>query len=206
MAHALPVSQLLLWAYDLRVDQFAALESSLPAWARLDAYDIEAKADKPVPEAQCKSMVQQLLADRFKIQSRWKKLVGVPGYELRVAPKGHKLKPLTPADTGCGVHIFSRGQEWPCDRYQWPLAIKRGMTMKELAKELTNFTGKYPVFDKTGLDAEDKINLSFTTRVNDTQYPSLETAVTEQLGLELRRMAGDTEILVIDSISTPTAN
>jgi len=80
------------------------------------------------------------------------------------------------------------------------------MTMKELAKELTNFTVKYPVFDKTGLDAEYKINLSFTTRVNDTQYPSLETAVKEQLGLELRRMAGDTEILVIDSISTPTAN
>jgi len=206
IAHALPVSELLTWAYDLRVDQFLALASSLPPWARLDAYDIEAKADKPAPEAQCKLMVQQLLGDRFRIKSHWKKLVGVPGYELRVAPKGHKLKPLTLADTGCGVHIFQQGQERPCDRYQWPLATKRGMTMKELAKELTLFTGRSPVFDKTGLDAEYKINLSFTTRSNDPQYPSLETAVKEQLGLELRRMTGDTEILVIDSISTPTAN
>lgn len=151
-------------------------------------------------------MARALLADRFKLTSHWKKLTGVRGYELRVAGKGHKMKALSPADTGCGVHILQQGQERPCDRYQWPLAIKRGMTMKELAQELSIFTSREPVFDKTEISGEYKINLSFSMRSNDPQYPSLETALKEQLGLELRRTSGDSEILVVDSISRPTVN
>jgi uncharacterized protein (TIGR03435 family) len=150
-ARALPVSQLLQWAYDLAAHQSSALESSLPPWARLDLYDVEATSAKPVPVAQCKSMVKQVLTARFTIKSRWKKLTGVQGYELRVSSKGNKLKLLTPADIGCGVHIFYQGQERPCDRYQWPLAPKRGMTMKELARELSIFTKPDPLFDKTAL-------------------------------------------------------
>lgn len=202
----LPVAELLTWAYDLRYDQFLALEPSLPDWARMEPYDIEAAADKPLAEARCKLMVQQMLSDRFKMKSHWKTITNAPGYELRVAPKGHKLQPVSTTDVGCGVHISFRGQERPCDRYQFPMAPKRAMSMKELAQVLSNYTSREPIRDMTGLSGEYKINLSFALRSDDPQYPSMETALQEQLGLVMRRTSGDSEVLVVDSIERPTAN
>jgi uncharacterized protein (TIGR03435 family) len=206
VSRALPVSELLAWAYDLRSDQALALHDTLPAWARMDLYDIQATAGKPAPDVDCKRMVQQLFASRFRMMSHWKRLTNTPGYELTVAPKGHKLKPVTPSDTGCGVHISHQGQERPCDRYQWPLAPKRAMTMDEFARVLTIYKSSSPVINRTGLTGEFKINLSFTTRSDDPQYPSMETALQEQLGLVLRQSKGDVDILVVDSIERPTAN
>jgi uncharacterized protein (TIGR03435 family) len=200
------VHGILGWANDLRADQYIALEASLPVWARTGAYDIEAIADKPVSEADCKAMVHRLFEDRFRMKSRWKTVTGSRVYELRVAPKGHKLKLAAPGATGCGVHISNAGQERPCDRYQWPLAPKPAMTMKELARVLTIYKSRYPVFDLTGLTGAYKIDLSFTTRSNDLDYPPLEVALQQQLGLELRETKGDVELLIVDSIERPTAN
>src|ERR1700680_1841296 len=55
----------LLWAYSLQYYQLAGL----PQWIdSADAvFDIEAKADGPVTQEQCKLMLQSLLADRFKL-------------------------------------------------------------------------------------------------------------------------------------------
>lgn len=203
---ALPVAELLAWAYDLRNDQFLALEDRLPAWARMELYDIQAVAGKTISEAECKRMVQQLFSNRFRLRSHWKKTTKAPGYELTVAPKGHKLKPVTAADTGCGVHISWQGQERPCERYQFPLAPKRAMSMKELAQVLSLYRSEAPVVDRTGLNGEYKINLSFTTRPSDPQYPSLETALQEQLGLVLRQSKGDVDLLIVDNIERPSAN
>jgi uncharacterized protein (TIGR03435 family) len=155
----------------------------------MDLYDIQASG-KAVSEADCRRMVQQLFPSRFRMRSHWKRITNTPGFELTVAPKGHRLKPVTPTDTGCGVHISWQGQERPCDRYQWPLATKRAMTMAELARVLSNYKSRSPVVDRTGLTGEYKINLSFTTRSDDPQYPSLETALQEQLGLVLRQSKG----------------
>jgi uncharacterized protein (TIGR03435 family) len=151
-------------------------------------------------------MVQQLFSDRFQIRVHWKRVANSPGYELRVSPKGHKLKAVSWTDTGCGVHISYRSQERPCDRYQWPFRPKRAMSMKELATVLTIYMRDSPVRDLTGLMGEYKINLSFALRSDDPQYPSLDTALQEQLGLVLRRANGDVDILIVDSIARPTAN
>src|SRR4051812_4281020 len=64
-ARALPVVELLAWAYDLRADQYITLEASLPAWARTEPYDFEATVSAPVPVERCRLMVQQLLVYRF---------------------------------------------------------------------------------------------------------------------------------------------
>jgi uncharacterized protein (TIGR03435 family) len=155
---------------------------------------------------QCKQAVQGLFLDHFKMKSHWKKVTDSPGYELRVASKGHKLKPVSPTDTGCGVHISSEGQERPCNRYQRPFAPKRAMSMSELAKVLSIYTGQYPVRDLTGLSGEYKIDLSFTTDSTNLQYPSLETALQQQLGLVMRSSKGDADFLIVDSIDRPAAN
>ena len=205
-AHSSQVSEILTWAYDLRIDQFHALEDSLPSWAKTEAYDFEGVAGKPIAASECKSMVKQMLLTRFKVRSHWKRIASAPGYELRVGPKGHKLKLVSATDIGCGVHIADMGQERPCDRYQFPFAPKRAMTMQELAKVLSIYTSREPVRDMTGLSGEYKINLSFALRSDDARYPSLETALQEQLGLAMRRANGDVDILIVDSIDRPTAN
>jgi uncharacterized protein (TIGR03435 family) len=196
----------LAWAYDLRPDQVLVLEASLPPWARTEGYDIEAVASEQLAVPQCKQAVQRLFLDRFKMKSHWKTITNSPCYELRVAPKGHKLKPASPTDTGCGVHISWEGQERPCDRYQWPLAPKRAMSMADLARILSRYTRQHPVRDLTGLSGEYKINLSFSTRPDSLEYPSLENALQGQLGLVLRSTKGDADVLIVDSIDRPTAN
>lgn len=205
-ARGSPILELLYWAYDLRGYQFSALEASLPSWARTEGYDIEAVANEQMAASRCKQAVQGLVLERFKMQSHWKKITNSPGYELRVASKGHKLKPVSPTDTGCGVHISWEGQERPCDRYQMPFAPKRAMSMTELARVLSIYTGQYPVRDLTGLSGEYKIDLSFTTRSNNLEYPLLEKALQEQLGLVMRSAKGDVDVLIVDSIDRPTAN
>jgi uncharacterized protein (TIGR03435 family) len=172
----------------------------------MELYDIQAVAGKTVSEAECKRMVQQLFPSRFKMRSHWKRITNAPGYELRVASKGHKLKAVTPTDTGCGVHIAWQGRERPCDRYQWPLAPKRAISMRDFAQVLSIYTSDHPVRDMTGLSGEYKLSLSFSLRSNDPQYPSLEAALKDQLGLLLVASKGNTDVLIVDGIERPTAN
>src|ERR1035437_4911920 len=113
-AIASPILEVLAWAHDLRPDQSLVLDASLPPWARTEGYDIEAVASEQLAAPQCKQAVQRLFLDRFQMKSHWKKITNSPGYELRVAPKGHKLKPASPTDTGCGVHISWEGPGRPC--------------------------------------------------------------------------------------------
>jgi len=206
IVRGVPILSVLMWAYDLRLDQYGTLEASLPTWARVMFYDIEGVAGRSLSEPQCKLLVQDLFGDRFKMTFHWKTVKNSPAYELSVGPKGHKLVPAADADQGCGVHISPAGRERPCDRYQWPLALKRAITMPELAQVLSNYSGD-PLFDHTGLVGEFKIKeLSFAVRPNDPTYPSLQTALQEQLGLVMRPTRRDLDVLIVDSIERPTPN
>src|SRR4029077_16956371 len=64
-----------------------------PAWFDSDRFDIDAKAEDPskTTVAQLKQMLQQLLADRFKLKLHQEKRV-VSGSLLVVAGNGSKLK------------------------------------------------------------------------------------------------------------------
>lgn len=75
------------WAYDLRVHQSAELERKAPLWVTQECYDIEAKSKGAVTEAQCRQMVQKLLADRFKIVIHLASRQGEV-YDLVTAPWG----------------------------------------------------------------------------------------------------------------------
>jgi uncharacterized protein (TIGR03435 family) len=178
----LSVAQILVWAYDLRPDQYLALNASLPIWAQQEPYDFEAIASTRLPLARCKLLVQQLMVDRFNLKVRWKKVSNAPGYELRVASKGHKRKEVGFLDTGCGVHITYRTQERPCDRYQWPFRPKRGISMADLARTLTIYTRDNPIRDMTGLNGEYKISLTFALTDDDPDYPSMERVCGNRLG------------------------
>lgn len=202
-----PMMSVLEWAYGLGSAQDIALEPSLPPWARYDPFDIEAIASEPMTASRCRQFVQQVLISRFNMKSHWKTVRDAPRYELALGPKGHKLKPVSPTDSGCGVHMTTDVGEVPCNRFQWPLAIKRAMTMGELARALSTFTRDRPIVDMTGLKGEYKVTLSFSfMRTDHPDLLPLDQALPAQLGLLLRSGKGDIELLIVDRIDKPSAN
>ena len=56
------LSSAIQWAYDVRDYQVSG-----PAWIRDSRYDISAKAAGPADEKQMRTMLQGLLAERFKL-------------------------------------------------------------------------------------------------------------------------------------------
>lgn len=80
--------EILVWAHDMRHDQFVALDATLPSWARIDGYDIEAVANAPLTAPQCRQLIQALFTDRFRMKSHWKTIPNSPVFELRVASRG----------------------------------------------------------------------------------------------------------------------
>ena len=81
------------------------------------------------------------------------------------------------------------------------------MSMSALAAMLALFA-KQPVVDKTGIGGSYEINLKFApNETTDSSYPSVFTAVQEQLGLKLESQKVPVEMLVIDHLDKmPTEN
>ena len=201
---AVPVYVLILWAYSLRFPQSAEMEEQLPGWTkRADGvYDVEAIAAGPASEAQCRLMLQSLLAERFKFASHRETREGNV-YDLVVAPGGHKLQRVTDTDTGQGVHVSINGRS---DRLPGT-PVERGRSMANFAGSLSALNpDRLPVIDKTGLEGEFKINLAFSGDPLQYSDPDLETALQKQLGLRLVRHKDPVEHFVLDHIERPDPN
>jgi uncharacterized protein (TIGR03435 family) len=63
----LPLSNYILFAYNLTGNQFKLMLPQLPKWASTARYDIQARAEGNPTNAQMRLMMQSLLADRFKL-------------------------------------------------------------------------------------------------------------------------------------------
>jgi uncharacterized protein (TIGR03435 family) len=79
--------------------------------------------------------------------------------------------------------------------------------MKSLAAMLAHPVGR-PVINKTDITGNYEIKLSFAPDGStDSPYPSIFTAVQEQLGLKLEPQKVPVEMLVIDHLEqTPSPN
>ena len=89
----LPLSGIIRMAYGVANFQLVA-----PDWTTRTRFDIEAKPPAPYTSAQRQPLLRNLLADRFKLQVHNEKRQ-VTGFDLLVAPGGHKL-PLATGATG----------------------------------------------------------------------------------------------------------
>jgi uncharacterized protein (TIGR03435 family) len=214
------LQMLIDFAYDVRNHQI----SGGPNWLDTAKFDIEAKAggDAPLlpgPEvgSRLRLMVQSLLAERYKLTLH-KETREEQVYELVVDKGGSKLK-LTErspdkdaADTAKagpqGLRTAGRGQ---LEGMAAPASM--------LAKEFSRITGR-SVIDRTGLAGRFDFHLKWTPDPGapppmagleagsppDPSWPSLFTAVQEELGLKLQSTKGPVEILVIDHVEKPDAN
>ncbi len=196
-----------------------------PAWIKSERYDINAVAvGTPGMPVMRGPMMRALLEDRFKLKLR-REMREVSVYVLTVAKNGLKLSPreeescnLSPGKrppNACGNVGDSAGT---LDHY--------GISMSDFAQDLRNILNR-PISDKTGIQGRFDFHLkyrpdeatrpensasdievapTFSPATDPAGYPSIFTAVQEQLGLKLDRGRGSDEFLVIDHVERPSEN
>jgi uncharacterized protein (TIGR03435 family) len=182
------------YAYKIPEDQILGG----PKWIGEVGYDVVAKADHPASEPELLTMLQPMLADRFRLQVHHETRT-VPGYKLTVAKGGIKATPSDPSR-----HSGGNGGRGFID--------STGSQLQALTIRLSTLLGR-PVVDMTGDNRKFDIHLRWTP--NDTQTgtesaapdrPSLFTALQEQLGLKLESGKVLAGVLVVDHAELPTDN
>ncbi|MCU1320553.1 MAG: hypothetical protein JWM43_202 [Acidobacteriaceae bacterium] len=224
LATGVPLKQLLLFAYDLKLeDQIAGLSGAVAD----GRFDIEAKIDEETVAAlkklsqdeviaQRRVMLQAVLAERFRLKLHQEKRE-LPVYALAIAKGGPRLKEADPNNT------YPNGIKGP-DGVSHPGMVmmrRDGLTaqavpMSDLARVLGNQVHRL-VVDKTGLTGKYDIALQWTSDENRgagmedagtaaNSDPSIFTALQEELGLKLDSSKGMVDMVVVDSVSVPSEN
>jgi len=190
--------------------------TGLPAWAKSEHFDIQAKvseADLPtlpkLTPQQHAQMMEALLADRFKLTAH-RETKEMPVYALVPGKHGSKLTESTPdpppgdgpRQNGCHTNGCMLENDGHMEA--------KGVAIDTLVNMLTQLTER-TVLDKTGLSGKYDFTLDWTppneaSTASATAAPELFTALQEQLGLRLESQRGPVDGLVIDHIEEPSAN
>jgi bla regulator protein blaR1 len=201
------LSDLIAFAYGVHARQI----TGGPAWLETEKYDLTAKPDgEGQPnEKQWKTMVQKLLADRFKLSfHRDKKELSV--YAVVVGKTGSKLT-KSEGDPNGLPSLFLRGLG---------VLPARNATIADFASVMQTAVLDRPVVDQTGLPGRYDFTLTWTP--DEFQFagmgvkipppsaaataPDLFAAVQEQLGLRLESTKAPAEVLVVDRVEKPSEN
>jgi uncharacterized protein (TIGR03435 family) len=192
--------------------------SEVPDWVRSARFEIRAQADPSVDDRLAKlsdedaalekqRMLQNLLADRFKLKvhTTTKRL---PAYALVLAKGGPKLRKATMEDSSPAQpnapkpHPIEERSGASDSEF-----LAHGASMELLAAHLTGQVGT-TVLDKTGLTGYFDFTLQCcgADQQADSSWPSIFTALPEQLGLKLQPIKDAVPFLVIDEIEKPPPN
>jgi uncharacterized protein (TIGR03435 family) len=206
------MNDLVTFAYSLHTKQVIGA----PDWFGADPFDIDGVPDVDGQPSlkQMRSLLQKLLADRFKLTFHHEQRE-LSAYILTVAPGGPKIKTTTAAPNDSPGFLF---------RGLGDLMV-RNMDMKEFANGMQSAVMDKPVIDQTGLKDKYDFNLKWTP--DDSQFaqfrgagapppapptedpnapPSLYTAVQEQAGLKIGPGKAADDVIVIDHVEKPSAN
>ena len=170
-------------------------------------FDIIAKIPSDASREQIPLMLQNLLADRFKLKTH-REQRPITIYALTQGKGGLKIKPVAEGDkkqSGCSRSMFGENGI--------TTANCQNMTTAQLAQQLQTLSPGYfregPVVDQTGLTQSFDFTLGWITmqqRDAGEDGPSMYDAV-DKLGLHLDKQKGTAEVLVIDqSEKSPTEN
>jgi uncharacterized protein (TIGR03435 family) len=199
----------------------------IPDWTATERFDISARAAGPITADERRSMMQALLAERFKLVARREKRE-VSVLELMLARSDGKLGPKLTESKGCIQPNRALSQEAAPAGTQTPVCGPKpggpgrllfvGTSMPQFTSLLALLL-RGTVVDKTGLAGSYDIDLTFTPdqpvpaglenqfSAADPNGPSLFTALREQLGLKLEAHKDVEEVLVIAHIERrPTEN
>jgi uncharacterized protein (TIGR03435 family) len=169
-----------------------------PGWLDENNYDFVATTGDatPLTGQTLQPYLQSLLAERFHlVYHRTQKEFSV--YALIPAKNGPKLTPAAgdAKDSGTDSHGNNGITHM----------TGTSITMAGFASYLANQLYR-PVIDRTGVQGRYDVKLDWSRSETDTSVPSVFSALQEQLGLRLEATKGPVEILVVDSVDTPTPN
>jgi uncharacterized protein (TIGR03435 family) len=198
------LGDLLQFGFELQAKQIV----DGPDWIGKDKFDIEMLFEgKDFPnDTQCKSMVRQVLAERFGLKFH-RETKELPVYALVVAKSGPKLTKSEGDPNGLpGLHFSAPG-----------VLNASNATMSDLAGALQRSALNRPVTDQTGLVGRWDFGLDWTP--DETQFsehtrdqplnpgkPDLNTAIQAQLGLKLEAVKATAGTLIIDHVAKPSGN
>ncbi len=216
------LSGLITLAYHIQDYQLSG-----PDWMGTTRFMISAKVPPGTTREQFNVMLQNLLAERFKLTFHWEKKE-TQAYELVVAKNGPKLKesPTTPPPDDDdppkpvsasaarrdenGFPVFPPGRQ-PMMMAVDGRAVRRsaGESMEELAQLLAGQLRR-PVSDATGLTGKYDFTLKWIMGEGPSSEetgPTIFTALQQQLGLKVESKKAMIDILVVDHIEKiPTEN
>ena len=200
--HNVSLRSALQWAYRMKEYQVSG-----PTWIGDERFDISAKAADAAGEDQLRAMLQNLLADRFKIALHREKK-DLPFYALLVAKNGPKLA-AGKADGKGNIQPKGMGLE------------AQNTSLSEVADILTLVATRMnlpPVVDMTGLKGRFDFTVDATDLLqslgagNAAPDPSaimvgVSEILQEQLGLRAELRKTLTDVLIVDRAEKlPTEN
>jgi uncharacterized protein (TIGR03435 family) len=202
------LTDLITFAYGVQQKQVVGA----PSWMDTDKWDIEAQPDVPgAPNRQqVATMVQKLLADRFKLTFH-KDTKELSAYVLTEAKGGQKMKKGSD-DPNQLPGLFFRGLG---------VLTVQNATMQDFAGLMQSAVLDRPVVDQTALTGKWNFLLKWTP--DESQFggmgvkvpppseasdapPPLFTAIQEQIGLKLDAGKAQVPVLVIDKAEKPSDN
>jgi uncharacterized protein (TIGR03435 family) len=181
-----------------------------PSWLEIDRFDIVAKAPQSTSPETVKLMLQNLLADRFKLKVRMDSKP-LPVFALTVGKGKPKLKE---SDGDANSECRFEPQNPQPGTIPNVLINCRNRTMEQFAQDLHNFAGGYltnPVVDQTSLKGAWDFKMTWTARgalaFAGADGISIFDAVDKQLGLKLEAQKQAVPVLVVESVNEkPTEN
>jgi uncharacterized protein (TIGR03435 family) len=211
--------QLVMSAFDR--DEYTVFGG--PDWIQSARFDVTAKADRAVTHAEMQEMTRRLLEERFALKTHTE-MRDLDVFALVLARGDGTLGPslkkssldCTPFVTGVRPMSESPRAESGVRLLCVPFAVIaggatmmfRGAPLMQVAERLQDFVRR-PIVDRTGLPGTFDFDLKFTAdsvAVQREGFPSLMTALEEQLGLRLQSRKEPIEVLVIDDAQPPTPN
>lgn len=158
------------------------------------------------------AMMQEILADRFRLRYHVE-IREAPSF-LLVVGKQPKLRRSTakPLVAGDERRYNPDDPTQPSFRYSCGLRgcdlTARGQTMEQIAAMIGGQISG-PVVDRTNLSGLWDYELQWSSPYDTSlgqDYPPIEAAVAEQLGLKLERGRSPQDFLVVEHIESPTPN
>ncbi len=230
-----PLEQIVAFAYKLPPGNLSSRLSGIPDTIGKSVYAIEAAGTMPTGlsaragEDRIRTMVQTLLADRFKMAIH-KETKEMPVYALVVAKGGPKLQKADIAEKDCpdeSVEPQLRGPSTAaphtCHSFNAGPGIGlhgRAVDMSDLVNLVENWTDR-PFLDKTGIKGLYRVETKGwrplqmmsepppgTKAEGGSDLADLPTLfqVFEGLGLKMEARSDKVEVYVVDHIERPSEN
>ena len=161
-------------------------------------------------------MLLALLEERFKLRTHTE-MREVPVYGLTLVRPGRLGRDLREAKVDCTGFDFDKeetkslvpacGQSVRRDAVK--ARLRESGPMALLVRRLASAFTDRPVEDRTGLTGLFEWDLTFRVDTNpavDSEFPSVEAALADQLGLKLEPQRAPREVRIIDNVEAPTEN